>query len=156
MSITYNYGIQLVMMVINYLKMKKTSDLKFFIVDDDPFYRMLYNQHLLNMGFRNNTLIENGEDCLNMLYLEPDVIFLDYDMQTSNGLEILQQIKLTHPNIYLLLISGQRNIKVAVKALKHGAFDYIVKGDEDLDMISDVIKKISATKVPVSKLMELN
>ena len=136
--------------------MGTASNLKFFIVDDDPFYRMLYNQHLLNLGFKNNVLIDNGEDCINRLYMAPDIIFLDYNIPPLNGLEILQRIKMSHPSIYLLLISGQKDIQVAVNALKYGAFDYIIKGDEDLHMISGVIKKILTAKVPFSRHYELN
>ena len=136
--------------------MGQAANLKFFIVDDDPFYRMLYNQHLLNMGFKNSILMENGDECLNRLYMDPDVIFLDYNMPPSNGLEILQKIKMTHPNIYILLISGQKDIQVAVNALKHGAADYIIKGEEDLDMISSVLNKIMTRKVPISKVYEMS
>ena len=136
--------------------MGQASNLKFFIVDDDPFYRMLYQQHLFNMGFKNSILIDNGDDCLNRLYMEPDIIFLDYNMPTSNGLDVLRKIKMTHPNIYILLISAQKDIQVAVNALKHGASDYIVKGEEDLDMISGVLNKILTRKVPISKVFELN
>ena len=132
--------------------MSSAKNLKFFIVDDDPFYRMLYNQHLLNLGFRNNVLMDNGEDCLNRLHMQPDIIFLDYNMPPSNGIDILQKIKKSNPNIYILLISGQNDIKVAVSALKYGAEDYIVKGEEDLDMISGVLNKILATKAPLSKI----
>lgn len=132
--------------------MTSEQNLKFFIVDDDPFYRMLYNQYLLNLGFRNNVLMDNGDDCLNRLHMEPDVIFLDYNMPPSNGLEILRKIKKTNPNIYILLISGQTDVQVAVSALKYGAEEYIVKGDEDLDMISGVLNKIMSTKAPLSKL----
>ena len=73
--------------------MSNTKKLKFFIVDDDPFSRMLYNQHLLNMGYKNNVLLDNGIDCINKLELEPDIIFLDYDMQPINGLEVLKKVK---------------------------------------------------------------
>ena len=136
--------------------MALASNLKFFIVDDDPFYRMLYQQHLLNMGFKNSILINSGDECLNRLYMEPDIIFLDYNMPSSNGLEVLRKIKMTHPNICILLISAQKDIQVAVNALKHGASDYIIKGDEDLNMISGVLTKILTRKVPISKVFELN
>lgn len=132
------------------------ASLKFFIVDDDPFYRMLYNQHLKNLGFKDNILMDNGDDCLKKLDMQPDVILLDYNMPPSNGLDILKKIKTTNPNIYILLISGQTDIQVALNALKFGATDYIVKGEEDLDMINEVLSKILTTRVPISKLYEMN
>jgi DNA-binding NtrC family response regulator len=136
--------------------MQRQNNLKFFIVDDDPFYRFLYQQHLSNLGFKDNVLFDNGEDCINRLDLQPDIIFIDYNMERSNGLEVIQKIRMTHPNIYLLLISGQKDLKVAVDALKSGAYDYIVKGEEDLNMISGAINKILSRKVPIAKLYEMN
>lgn len=122
--------------------MNRALNLKFFIVDDDPFCRMLYNQHLVNLGYKNNILLENGIDCINKLDLQPDVIFLDYDMYPINGLEVLQRVKQSNPNIHLLIISQQRDNQVVLDAFKYGAYDYIVKGDHDLEMIRNVVDKI--------------
>ena len=122
--------------------MNRALNLKFFIVDDDPFCRMLYNQHLVNLGYKNNILLENGIDCINKLDLSPDVIFLDYDMHPINGLEVLQRVKQLNPDIHLLIISQQRDNQVVLDAFKYGAYDYIVKGDHDLEMIRNVVDKI--------------
>ena len=122
--------------------MNNKFNIKIFIADDDPFYRMLYNQHLLNLGYKNNLLFDNGTDCINRLYLHPDIVFLDYHMPPSNGIDILRHIKAEYPDIALLLISGQSDIQVALDALKQGASAYIIKGEEDLQMISGAIDKI--------------
>jgi len=126
--------------------MERIENLKFFIVDDDPFYRMLYRQHLLNLGFKQNILFDNGQDCIDKIDLEPDVIFLDYDMKPVNGLEVLLKIKRCNPNIHLLLISGQKDLQVAVNALNYGASGYIIKGEHDLEMISSSISRIFKTR----------
>src|ERR1700742_3264337 len=65
---------------------------KFFIVDDDPFCRMRLSQHLNNLGFKDNTQFDNGIDCINKLNLQPDIIFLDYDMPQVNGIEVIKKI----------------------------------------------------------------
>lgn len=122
--------------------MEKVNKLKFFIVDDDHFSRMLYRQHLLNLGYSNNVLFDNGFDCIKKLDLSPDVIFLDYDMQPLNGLDVLQIIKQYNPNIHLLIISGNEDKKLADDAKKYGAYAFIKKGDRDLEMISDVLASI--------------
>ena len=113
--------------------MKNLEDLKVFIVDDDPFCRMMYHQHLFNLGLKNLSLFSNGPDCINNLSENPDIIFLDYDMKPFNGLETLKIIKQYNPDIYLLMLSAQKDIRVAINALKHGAFDYISKGGNDLE-----------------------
>jgi DNA-binding NtrC family response regulator len=103
---------------------------------------MLYQQHLLNLGFNNIYLFDNGEDCLNNLHMKPDIIMVDYDMTPFDGLELIRKIRKIDPAIYLLLISGQKDIKVALDALRSGAFDYIIKGEEDLAMISNATAKV--------------
>src|SRR3954466_11841716 len=115
---------------------------KFFIVDDDAHCRMRFQRHLVNLGYHNNMLFDNGIDCLQQLDYQPDIIFLDYDMKPINGMEILQKIKQHNPNIHVLFISGLKDMNMAIKAIQNGAFDYIYKGDKDLDSISEILTKI--------------
>ena len=129
---------------------------KFFIVDDDPFCRMRYNQHLQNLGFKDNILFDNGLDCINKLNLQPDIIFLDYDMRPYNGLEVIEKINRLNPDIYLILISGQKDMQVAVNALKSGAFDYVIKGEDDLDKISSALQKMFMKTKHLTRLSEVN
>lgn len=124
--------------------MERLMNLKFFIVDDDPFSRSFYQQHLVNLGFKNNVLFDNGHDCIEKLNLLPDIIFLDYDMQPINGIEVLQKVKQHHPHIHLLIISSQKNKEIISEAKKLGAYDYIQKGENDLELISNVLLKIAS------------
>ncbi len=129
---------------------------KFFIVDDDPFCRMRYSQHLKNLGFKDNILFDNGLDCINKLNLQPDIIFLDYDMRPYNGLEVIEKINRLNPDIYLILISGQRDMQIAINALKSGAFDYVIKGEDDLDKISSSLQKMFSKTKHLTRLSEVN
>ena len=85
---------------------------------------------------------ETGYDCLNNLNQKPDVILLDYNMDELDGYEVLKKIKRYDPNIYTVMLSAQEDIEVAVEALKHGAFDYIKKGNNIEEKISEVLNKI--------------
>jgi DNA-binding NtrC family response regulator len=121
---------------------QKRKDLKFFVVDDDPFSRMLYQRHLLNLGYQNNILFENGDECIDKLNLEPDIVLLDYDMKPFNGLQVLQIIKKYNPNIQLILISSIKDSQVASDAIKYGAIDYIIKDEQDIELLTNGINKI--------------
>lgn len=119
--------------------MSNASQLKVFIVDDDWFCRQLYHQHLLNLGIKDILLFDNGEDCLKNLDIQqPDMILLDYNMKPYNGLEVMKKIKMLYPGIYLLMISGQSDVQVAMNALQHGAYDYIIKGEHEIETIKKV------------------
>lgn len=119
------------------------KELKVFIVDDDRIYRALYKQYLLNMGFEKIEMISNGQECINRLIENPDIILLDHQMTPIDGLETLKKIKRFNPNIYLVYLSGQANMKVTIDALKYGAFDYIIKSTMlEEEQIAVVINKI--------------
>jgi DNA-binding NtrC family response regulator len=115
---------------------------KIFIVDDDQLTSNIYAQHLKNLGYVDVSIFDNGQDCLNALIEEPTVILLDHYMNNLTGMEVLQKVKRFDPNIYVVFISGQEDISTAVEALKFGAFDYIIKGQDDIRSIEKVMIKI--------------
>ncbi|KIA97665.1 response regulator [Flavobacterium sp. AJR] len=132
--------------------METKTQFKFFIVDDDFFCANLYNQYLTNMDYNDVTLFANGIDCIDNLHLKPDIIFLDHNMEDITGFEVLKKIKRYNPNIYVVMVSGQENIKTAVDALKFGAFDYVIKGNDVNEKMIVIITKIIAVKEQLKKV----
>ena len=127
--------------------MTSKKELTVFVVDDDPIYRALYKKYLLNLGFEKIEMISNGQECINRLVENPDIILLDHQMTPIDGLETLMKIKRFNPNIYLVYLSGQANMKVTIDALKYGAFDYIIKSNKlEEEQIALVINKILNVK----------
>jgi len=122
--------------------MNNKSAISIFLVDDDPFCLELYREVLGNLGYINVTTFDKSADCLHELTRQPEVIFLDYQMDNLNGIDILKKIKRFNPNIIVLFISGQDAIQVAVNSLKYGAFDYIVKKDFTEDKIKIAMEKV--------------
>jgi polysaccharide export outer membrane protein len=130
--------------------LETNNTFKIFLVDDDIFCLNLYREHLTNLGYDDISSFDNGPDCLNQLTQQPDVIFLDYEMDNLTGLEVLKKIKRFNPDIFVIFLSGQASIMTAVNALKFGAFDYIVKGMFERENIIKVLGKI----VEVKELMK--
>lgn len=105
-----------------------------FLVDDDALYLKS-----LEIEFSQNTesaikTYATGELCLENLQQNPDVVILDYhldsvDKNAINGLETLDKIKSANPMIPVIMLSSQDKIEVAVNCMKHQAFDYIVKSE---------------------------
>ncbi|MBN2521629.1 MAG: response regulator, partial [Bacteroidales bacterium] len=105
-----------------------------FLVDDDALFLKS-----LEIEFSDNTesaieTFATGELCLVNLPLNPDVVILDYhlnsvDKNAINGLETLDRIKTINPLIPVIMLSSQDKIEVAVNCMKHQAFDYIVKSE---------------------------
>jgi two-component system, OmpR family, response regulator len=105
-----------------------------FLVDDDALYLKS-----LEIDFIDNTesiikTFPTGELCLENISQNPDVIILDYylnsiDRDAINGLETLDRIKIANQAIPVVMLSSQDKIEVAVNCMKHQAFDYIVKSE---------------------------
>ena len=127
------------------------ENFKIFIVDDDSYYSNLYQQHLFNLEYTDVHLYDNGRDCLKDLNKQPDIIFLDYNMDDLNGFEVLKKIKRFDPNAFVIMISAQEEISIAVDSLKYGAFDYIIKNNSICDSIETVIEKIILVKDELKK-----
>ena len=132
--------------------MDNSKQLKIFVVDDEIFYLNILEQHIRNLGYNEVITFTNGTDCLNVIAEIPDVVFLDYSMDTLTGYEVLKKIKRYDPNIFIVMISGQENIKAAVDTLKYGAFDYIQKGD----MVEERIKHVLERILEVKQLLKLS
>ena len=110
------------------------NKLKLFLVDDDALFLKS-----LEIEFHQHTdfLVETfptGELCIENLSKNPDVIILDYHLNSiyinaMNGIETLDSIKATHPDIPVVMLSSQDKIDVAISCMHHKAFDYVVKSE---------------------------
>ena len=122
--------------------MKQSDQLKIFIVDDEIIYLNIFEQYLRTLGYDDITTFVDGDECINSLTERPDVIFLDYNMEPLSGYDILKKIKRFNPDTYVIMISGQNEIKPAIDTLKYGAFDYIEKGDAEIERLNQVLNRI--------------
>src|SRR5688572_15495343 len=118
------------------------TDLKIFIVDDDIFCLTLYNQFLKNLGYTNVTSFTGGTECLNHMDTGPELIFLDYNMEGMNGIEVLQKIKAINPNIEVYIITGKEDPAVAIEAKSNGAVDYVVKSSLSPDKMKSIMEHV--------------
>jgi len=116
---------------------------KYFLVDDDQFHIEMMSQILRNSGIENITTFNSGVSCLEQIHENPFVVFLDHQMDEFSGYETLRKIKRYDPNVFVVMVSAQEEIKTAVDSLKHGAFDYIQKNDQLNLKIPEVIERIN-------------
>jgi DNA-binding NtrC family response regulator len=115
---------------------------KVFIVDDDELVLKSYARALQNKGFEDIETFESGVDCIRSLHKQPFIVLLDYQMDKLNGFEVLMKIRRYNPKVYVIMLSAQKNVQNAVDTLKYGAFDYIIKSNEDVDLIFKAFERI--------------
>ncbi len=99
------------------------------IVDDEADIRELVSGILEDEGHGTRTAKGADEAFAEIEKRRPQLVFLDIWLQGSrlDGLQILDVIKESHPDLPVVMISGHGNIETAVAAIKHGAYDFIEK-----------------------------
>ena len=99
------------------------------IVDDEADIRDLVAGILDDEGFKTRTARDSDSALAEISGRRPNLIFLDIWLQGSrlDGLQLLEQIKLEHPEVPVVMISGHGNIETAVAAINRGAYDFIEK-----------------------------
>jgi len=82
---------------------------------------------------------QNGHDALNFLGTqECDLVLMDVMMPVMNGFEALSHIRNHHPEVTVIIMTGQASIDSAIRALRGGAYDYLCKPFE----YDELIKKV--------------
>lgn len=127
--------------------MMKNEKIKLFLVDDDAFYlKSLEIDFLQRADFYIETFT-TGEQCLENLSHNPDIIVLDYyldsiDKNAINGIQTLDKIKAVNSNIPVVMLSSQDKIDVAIECMHHKAFDYVVKSETAFMRLQKIITTI--------------
>src|SRR5947207_3956686 len=99
------------------------------IVDDEADIRELVAGILQDEGYNTRTARDSDDALAAVTTRRPNLVFLDIWLQGSrlDGLQLLDAIKLQHPDLPVVMISGHGNIETAVAAIKQGAYDFIEK-----------------------------
>ena len=116
---------------------------KIFIVEDDTFYAGLLKNEIVKNRLGEVESFSTGESFMNNLFKMPDIVLLDHNLGSMQGVDILKKIKSLNPNIQVIILSAQVKMKVAITSLKFGAYDYVEKNDFAFDRIKALIKNIS-------------
>jgi DNA-binding NtrC family response regulator len=116
---------------------------KIFIVEDDVFYASLLKNEIVKNRLGEVESFSSGESFMENLFKMPDIVLLDYNLGSMQGVDLLKQIKSINPNIQVILLSAQEKMHIAITSLKYGAYDYVEKNDFAFDRIKALIKRIS-------------
>lgn len=116
---------------------------KILIIDDDKDICLLLEKFLTKKDYEAKSA-NSGEEAVKILKKhEFDCVLCDYKLPDSDGLEMLQRIKILQPHVAVIIITGYSDVKTAVETLKKGAYDYVTKPlfpDEILLTIKNAIQ----------------
>lgn len=117
---------------------------RILIIDDDPDICLLLEKYFSKKGFEATTA-SNGAGAIEQLKKNrSDVVLCDFKLPDYNGIEILQKIKIIDSSIQVIIITGYSEVRIAVDALKKGAFEYVTKPlypDEILLTVNNALEK---------------
>jgi two-component system response regulator FixJ len=117
-----------------------------FVVDDDADVRDALAAVFAADNFH-VTGFADGDAFLAAARLRtPSCILLDVHMPGRSGLDILKELDAHHYGAPIFIISAQRDIPIAVEAIKNGAFDFIEKPFDPETVITRVRQALEASK----------
>lgn len=120
---------------------------KILIIDDEEKLRTLMARIISLEGFE---VIQAGDCKSGLKKLEQhgiDVVLCDVKLPDGNGVELTAIIKQKAPHAEVILLTAYGNIPDGVQAIKNGAFDYIVKGDDNNKIIPLLHRAIEKTEL---------
>ncbi len=122
-------------------------DLKIIVIEDNKSMSEMIKDHLSSKFKSAEIMVYNtGEEALDGIISEPDVIIMDYNLDSENpaalnGIQILMKIKDRYKTPVIFL-SSQERADISANTIKYGAYDYIVKNEAAFQRLEIVVNNI--------------
>jgi DNA-binding NarL/FixJ family response regulator len=135
----------------------------FIIEDDIIFLEMIHDFIKAKFPFLKLHKFTNGEDALKQIGLNPQIVIIDFFLDSKNkgaqnGLDILLHFRKHDPSIRIVMLSSQEKPEIAANVIKYGAYDYVVKNEMALNRIEIILTHLTGhlildQKVIMTKLL---
>lgn len=113
---------------------------KILIVDDDNLVCISLKKVLIKLGFEVEVCMEGDKVFSSVELYQPDIVLLDIYLTTHNGLDILKDLQKKYFHVPVIMITAYSDVKIAVSAMKSGAYDFLLK-PLDLEQLQLVLNK---------------
>ncbi len=114
----------------------KTRSEEFAVVDDDPTIRRVITEWLEAAGHSVQAFV-NGRAFIDSR-TQFSVVILDLELGDMSGLDILPRLRQADPNVPVIMVTARDNAETVVQAMRHGAYDYLVKPLERARLMTTV------------------
>ncbi len=109
------------------------------VIDDEETILLAIDTTLRLAGFDNVVTCQDSRKALDILHhQQASVVLLDLNIPHLDGEALLPQISAEFPNIPIIIVTGTIDVDTAVRCMKSGAFDYIVKPVEESRLIAAI------------------
>ncbi|MGD8921031.1 MAG: sigma 54-interacting transcriptional regulator, partial [Gammaproteobacteria bacterium] len=131
----------------------KNTTLEVWVLDDDEAIRWVLQKALEAAGKRCRVFGTGSEFRAALARGCPDVLITDVRMPDVHGLELLAELKVSHPDLPIIVITAHSDLDSTVAAYRGGAFEYLPKPfdvDEALTLVERAARE-TAAKPPASR-----
>ena len=121
--------------------MNISRDVRILIADDEAGVRKVLEQVLQEDGFQTVQAVD-GRSAWKLFEQDPfPLVIADIVMPEMDGIELLQNIKRLSPTTQVIIITSYASVETAVEALRCGAYDYLFKPFENLDLVTAAARR---------------
>jgi DNA-binding NarL/FixJ family response regulator len=130
--------------------------IKILVVDDHALIRKGMKQILDNTeDLRVAGEADSGAQAIRMAQASPyDVVLLDITMPDRNGIDVLRQLKINHPQMPVLMLSMHPEEQYALRSMKAGAAGYLSKQSAPTQLVTAIRQVASGKKYISNELAE--
>ena len=122
--------------------MKKSADIKIFIIDDDLSMRKAISMLLRSEGFETEVFDSAEKFLAREKYFGIGCIVLDINMENMSGIELQDELLKKNIQLPIVFVTGHGDIPTTVNVMKKGAVDFLTKPFDDKDFLFAVTNAI--------------
>ena len=113
---------------------------RILVVEDDPSMSFFLSEAMKKEGYRVES-VNSGEEALEKITQDRfNVVILDLKLPSMDGMEVLANIKVTNPEMVVIMITAHGSKDIAIEAIRKGAYDYFSK-PFDINEMRVVVKR---------------
>ena len=130
------------------------------VVDDDAEIRSLLTDLLKEEGYAVTAVRSGAEASAAVAKALPDLVMMDVQLPDTDGIGLLKQLKQGHSELEVIVMTAFGGSSTAIKAMEHGAYDYVTKPFELDDLLAtlrrvfehaDMASEVSALRLELGK-----
>lgn len=122
---------------------------KILVVDDEPGICHSFKKILGRYDYDVITASSGEEAVEQAANMRPDLVIMDINMPGMDGLETLKKLRAAHPSLTAIIMTAFSSSEKAITAMKYGAYDYITKPIDNIQLVSLVEKAIETGKMNI-------
>lgn len=111
------------------------------LIDDSPIVLDVVGRALEDMGWTVYRALGGQTGIERIEGVSPDVVVCDLHMPGVGGLEVIEHVRANRPGVPLIVLSGDAELDAVLAAIRRGAFDYVVKANEDLRPLGEAVRR---------------